>query len=113
MALVYVFICCVISIVSTRKNTLTNRVILAGIGVSYIGYALAAAYLVIANRVADFGGVLQGYSEGFIEVYREPLLLTTELKTGYYLAYLVGAIYILSAVLRPLITGRIHRSVNI
>lgn len=80
-----------------------GRWLLGGIGLIYIAYAAIAAFVVIANRAADFGVPLQGsaayYEVTFIDI-------NTRLTFGYYLAHASGLMCIALALLRNKITGK-------
>ncbi len=90
LALAYIAVCTVLLVWSSFAKHLKMAVIPAIVGLSYIAYAWVAANVVIAGRMAELGGKVQGYSEVIMEPYLEPIILTTSLQPAYYLAYAVG-----------------------
>jgi hypothetical protein len=83
-----------------------GQLVLGFTGIIYIGYALAAAFLVISPRIEEWGGSLQGYSEVMIKDYGELVQLTTSLEPGYYLACIAGVSCVSLAFFRSVITGK-------
>jgi hypothetical protein len=106
LALTYIMVSVGLMIWSTRLETRKGQLLLGGIGLSFIVYAAVAAFVVIAQRVADFGGVLQGYSEIRAVAYQEPVIITTSLRFGYYLAYAAGGMCLVLALLQNVILDR-------
>ena len=100
LALAYIVLCAVLVIWSSFVKSPKASFVPAVVGLSYISYVWVAANVVIAGRMAELGGELQGYSEVIIEPYLEPIILKTSLLPGYYLAYISGALYICLAVFR-------------
>jgi hypothetical protein len=78
--------------------------LLGGIGLIYIAYAAIAIFVVVANRTADFGVSLQGWST--ITAQGQTGSILTSLKPAYYLAYAAGGMCIALALLRNMIIGR-------
>jgi hypothetical protein len=83
-----------------------GQLVLGFTGMIYIGYALAAAFLVISPRIEEWGGILQGYSEVMIKDYGELVQLTTSLEPGYYLACTAGILCFILAFFRGIIAGK-------
>lgn len=90
---------------STWLKGRKGQLILGGIGLIYIAYAAIAAFAVIADRLADLGGSLQGYS-GINVGVGEYIFLYATLRFGYYLAYVAGGMCLVLALLRNIIVGR-------
>ncbi len=112
-ALAWVYL--VISIMLMLQSTFTKRkvgtFILGGIGLTYIIYALIAAFVVIANRISVFGIQFQGKTNLMVGE-SEFLLVHTSLQPGFYLALASGAFIILLAVFHFLLDrNRIKDSV--
>ena len=102
----YVAVSIVLMLWSTFLQKRKGQLVLGGVGLAYIFYALAAAYIVITPRMAEMGGTLQGYSEIMIPDYGEIVLITTALQRGYYLAYIAGILSIILSLTRDYISGR-------
>ncbi len=100
----YIVVCVLLVLWCTFWRRKWGQLVMAFVGLSYIGYALAAAYLVIGERVAELGGMLEGYSEIMIQDVGELVNITTALQRGYYLAYVAGGLMVVLALLWPLIT---------
>jgi len=112
LGMAYVAAIIVLMFWSTFLQGKKGQLVLGGAGTAYVAYALAAAFLVITPRVAELGGVLQGYSEIMIPDYGEIVLITTTLQSGYYLAYFAGILSIALALTRSLILGKDSMSVR-
>ncbi len=106
LALAFVAVSIALMVWSAFLHGRRATLILAGVGLAYTGYALAAAYLVITPRIEELGGLLQGYSEIMIQPVGELVTITTALQPGYYLACAAGALTFLLALGRGVITGR-------
>lgn len=89
---------------STWLKGIKGRWLLGGIGLIYIAYAAIAVFVVIANRTADFGISLQGWST--ITAQGQTGSILTSLKPAYYLAHAAGVMCIALALLRNKIIGR-------
>ncbi len=72
--------------------------VLGGIGLIYIGYAVIAAFIVIANRTGDFGIPLQGTASIMWGV--DEASVNAGLRVGYYLAYATGFMCVALAIVR-------------
>jgi len=98
LAWVYVGISVCLALVSTRLKGLKGMLLLGFIGMGYIGYAAAAAFVVVSRRLAVYGFALRGSST----IVRNGAVLTmqAELTHGYYLAFAAGALFIVLALLR-------------
>ncbi|MFC1846454.1 hypothetical protein ACFLYS_00135 [Chloroflexota bacterium] len=89
-----------------------GRWLLGGVGLIYIAYTAIAAFVVISGRLSEFGISLQGWStieiivEGTEAISDQIISVLANLRFGYYLAYIAGAICILSALFRNIITGK-------
>ena len=106
LAWVYIAVSVGLMLYSTWLRGRKGRLLLGGIGLIYIAYAAIAAFIVISGRIADFGGVLQGYTEFNYEILSEAVELTTSLRFGYYLAYVAGGACLVLALLRNIIVGK-------
>jgi hypothetical protein len=84
-----------------------GRWLLGIAGVGYIVYALVAIYVIVSNRIADFGIELTGWSSsehhGTVDI---TVSYYSELGQGYYLAFAAAGLCVLLAVLQPLIAGK-------
>jgi hypothetical protein len=108
LAWVYVAASAGLMLWSTWLKGKKAQLLLAAIGLSFALYAAVAAYIVIAHRVADFGGQLVGVSAIRIpqqDISDVPLNMTSKLRAGYYLAYIAGGFTVVLALLRNVITG--------
>lgn len=107
LAWVYIAVSVGLILYSTRLKGNKGRWLLGGIGLVYIAYAAIAIFVVVANRIADFDISLTGWSS---TVYQDVVDVTisyfASLETGYYLAYVAGAMCIVLALFRDRITGR-------
>ena len=105
-ALAWAYIAASIGLVlfSTLLKSRKGRWLLGGIGLTYIAYVVVAIFVVVANRIADFGISLQGWSnKSYVEVV---VSYFSSLQPGYYLVYAAGGMCIALALLRNIITGR-------
>ena len=93
---------------STWLKGRKGQFLLGGIGAIYIAYAAIAVFIVIANRIADFGVPLQGQAVYFDQVF---VLIDTRLLFGYNLTYAAGGMCIVLALLRDTIIGKPKLSV--
>ena len=89
---------------STWLKGIKGRWLLGSIGLIYVIYAAVAVFVVIANRTADFGISLQGWST--ITVQGQTGSILTSIKPAYYLAYAAGGMCIALALLRNMIIGK-------
>jgi hypothetical protein len=94
---------------STWLKGKKGQLLMAVVGVMFAAYAATTAYVVIANRVADFGGTLTGPS--LISVPQQDnsdvkLNLNGKLQMGWYLAYVAAGVMVLLALLRRIIAGK-------
>ena len=89
---------------STWLKGKKGRWLLGSIGLIYIAYVLIAVFVVISNRIVDFDIQLQGLTR--IEESGMQIAIMTELRFGYYLAYVAGGLCIILALLRNIIVGR-------
>lgn len=103
LAWVYIAASVGLILFSTWLKGSKGRWLLGGIGLVYIAYAAIAAFVVIANRTADFGISLQGQS---IIPETVNVLVHASLRFGYYLAYAAGGMCIVLALLRNKIIGK-------
>ncbi len=84
---------------SKRKS---SDFILGGLGVTYIIYALVAAFVVIKNRLAVFDIRFQGTTNLMLGL-NERTLIHTGLQPGFYLALGTGILIIVIAFTRFLL----------
>jgi hypothetical protein len=111
MVLAWVYVAASIGLMlwSTWLKGKKGQLLMAAVGLIFAAYAATAAYVVIANRVADFGGTLTGPSLISVpqqDVSDVKLNLTGKLQTGWYLAYITAGVTILLALLRRIIAGK-------
>ena len=106
LALVYIAVSVGLMLFSTWLRGKNGRWLLGGIGLSYIAYAAIAIFVVVANRTADLGISLTGWSstphQNAVEV---TVSYFASLEMGYYLAYAAGGVCIALALLRNRIAG--------
>lgn len=107
LAWVYIGISAGLILLSTRLKGLKSRLLLGIVGLGYIAYAAVAIFVVVSNRIADFGISLQGWSS---YIYHSTVDVTVSynagLLTGYYLAYAAGGLCIALALLRNVKKGK-------
>jgi hypothetical protein len=73
-------------------------------GLIYIIYALVSVYVVISGRLGELGLLLQGWSS--ITVEGGVISFHSSLRFGLYLASISGAVCVMLALLRDIITGK-------
>lgn len=78
-----------------------GRLLLGLIGISWIGYALGALYL-ISTRTEEYGISMQGTIN--LDIF--PVVVTSSLQSGYYIAYAAGFLCLVLAITRNRITGK-------
>jgi hypothetical protein len=89
---------------STFLKGRKGKWLIGSIGLIYIAYVLIAVFAVISNRIVEYDLPLQGQHtivEGGFK-----LIIDTDLRFGYYLAYVAGGLCIALAFLRNIITGK-------
>ena len=77
-----------------------GQLLLGLIGISWIGYALGALYL-ISTRTAEYGISMQGT----VTLDTFPVIITSSLQSGYYIAYAAGFLCLVLVFTRNRITG--------
>jgi hypothetical protein len=83
-----------------------GRLLLGGIGLTYIVYAAIAIFVVVANRISDFDISLFGRSSTIYTTTVDiRVSFFTTLHPGYYLAYGAGLACIVLSLLRNRIVG--------
>ena len=101
IAWVYVGLSVALALVSTRLGRWKGSVLLVIVGAGLIAYAFVAVHMVITNRLADFGIVLEGVS-----TVGEGIGVYTALQLGLKLAYIAGWIWLGLAVVRGVVERR-------
>ena len=107
LAWIYVAASAGLLLYSTWLKGRKGQLISGGIGLIYIVYALIAAFVVIAGRLATRGSIpipLQG--EGSAIGEWDTIYFLTSLQPGFYLALATGAFIVLLAIFRSKIVGR-------
>jgi hypothetical protein len=109
LAWVYVAASVGLALWSTWIKGKKGQLLMAVVGLVFAAYAATAAYVVIANRLAELGGTLTGPS--LISVPQQDnsdvkLNLNGKLQMGWYLAYVTAGIMVLLALLRRIIAGK-------
>ena len=98
LALIYIGVSVGLMLYSTWLKGRKGWWVLGGIGLIYIGYAAIAAFIVIANRIGDFGIPLQGTTS--IMWGGQKANIYADLRVGYWLAYATGLMCIALAIVR-------------
>ena len=108
LAWVYLAASVGLTLYSTWLKGRKGQFLLGGIGLIYIAYAAIAVFVVIANRTADFGISLQGWSPLMVEVegVEDWVDINASLPFGSFLAYAAGGTTVVLALLRGIIVGR-------
>jgi len=80
----------------------------AAAGAGYLAYALVAVYVIVANRTVELGVPFLGQGHQIYEgsVKEISVYFESGIETGFYLALAAGAICIVLALLRSIITGK-------
>lgn len=99
----YLAVSVILALVSTWLTGWKGRLLLALVGLIYIGYAVAGILMIKQRTWEGFGINLQGYTYlsdvGGIDINAQVML-------GYYLAPISGALFVLLALLRNVIIGK-------
>jgi len=103
MAWGYLAVSVLLALVSTWLKGRKGRLLLALVGLVYIGYAVAGILWIKQRTWEGFGINLQGFTYlsdiGVIEVF-------ARVMSSYYLAPISGVLFVLLALLRDVIVGR-------
>ena len=103
-AWVYLAVSVVLVLGSTWIKGIKGQAILGITGAGFIAYAATAAFIVIANRTAEFGIPFQGSVS--ITAEGTTTNISTSLTGGYYMAYAAGGLLLSLAILRSIIIGK-------
>ncbi len=107
MAWSYVALSGCLAIIATFLKGWKGSLLLALVGISYIVYALAADY-VISQRLTSFGLEVRGHSIG---TYSGAVIdMQSNFTNSYYLAFVAGGLFIVFALLYPLLKNVIGMS---
>lgn len=93
---------------STWLKGKKGQLLLGGVGLIYIAYAVIAIFVVIGNRTPDFGVSLEGWSQLKVvteEFEEEWVDVRSSLPLGSFLAYAAGGMCIALALLRGIIVA--------
>jgi hypothetical protein len=105
LAWVYVAGSAGLALFSAWLKGLKGRLLLGGVGLAYIAYALIAMYARIAKRLVEFNIALQGTSSS--GMYRQVnIVFHSAIGTGFYMALCAGGALAFLAIFQSVITGR-------
>ncbi len=92
-----------LALASTKLGRWKDSLLLGTVGAGLIVYAFVAVHMVITNRLADFGIVLEDFS-----VVGQGVSIYAKLQLTHTLAYIAGGIWLGLAVLRSLVLKSKH-----
>jgi hypothetical protein len=110
LAWLFIIACAGIVLWSAWNKSTKARMLLAGAGLLYIAYAAIAIFIVVQNRLADFGIALFGWSSNvFGDTVEVAVFHFAALQKGFYLANIAGVMCLVLAVFRNQIGGDYYR----
>ncbi len=103
IAWIYLVSSMAIALMSTWVKGIRGKLMLGGVGLAYLLYALVAIFVVVSNRLDDFNIPLQGTTLLTMEYFN--VSIVSNLRFSFYLACASGILFIILAFFRDSITG--------
>ncbi len=114
IAWLYVAINVILAMFITWRNPRKGQWVLFGTGIVYMLYAAVAIHIVVANRITQFQSPIPLQGSVNFGGIGTGVAMITSLQPGYYLAYVVGSLFIILAIVQIWINKKsiFHQRIN-